>query len=135
MKVPDSIKHRDSYIQKIKPFMRTPLIKVMSGQRRVGKSYILLQLMQRIRTEEPDAHIIYINKEDMEFAFIDSAKSLNDYIVSQSRPNQWNYIFIDEIQDIPEFEKVLRSLLLDEKNDIYITGSNAKMLSGELAIT
>jgi predicted AAA+ superfamily ATPase len=105
----------------------------MSGQRRVGKSYILLQLMQLIKTEEPDANIIYINKEDMKFAFIDSANILNDYIVSQSRPNRWNYIFIDEIQDIPEFEKALRSLLPDEKNDIYITGSNAKMLSGELA--
>jgi predicted AAA+ superfamily ATPase len=133
MKVPNPIKRRDSYLQKIKPFMRTPLIKVMSGQRRVGKSYILLQLMQLIKTEEPDANIIYINKEDMAFAFIDSAQSLNDYIVAQSRPNQWNFIFIDEIQDIPEFEKALRSLLLNEKNDIYITGSNAKMLSGELA--
>jgi predicted AAA+ superfamily ATPase len=69
----------------------------------------------------------------MEFAFINSAESLNDYIVSQRRSNRWNCIFIDEIQDIPEFEKALRSLLLDEKNDIYITGSNAKMLSGELA--
>lgn len=63
-------------------------------------------------------------------------KTLEDYhayISSHSRDNERNDIFIDEIQDIPEFEKVIRSLLLNDDNDIYITGSNAKMLSGELA--
>jgi predicted AAA+ superfamily ATPase len=113
--------------------MRKSLIKVLTGQRRVGKSYILYQLMQLIRSEEPDANIIYINKEQMEFDVIRTAKDLNDYVVSQCMADKHNYIFIDEIQDIDEFEKAMRSLLLNEWNDIYITGSNATMLSGELA--
>jgi Predicted ATPase (AAA+ superfamily) len=113
--------------------MRKPLIKVLTGQRRVGKSYLLFQLMKQVTEEDPNAHIIYINREDMEFDFMKSAKELNEYVLSKLKKETRNYIFIDEIQDISEFEKALRSLLLDENNDIYITGSNAKMLSGELA--
>jgi predicted AAA+ superfamily ATPase len=109
------------------------LIKVLSGQRRVGKSYLLFQIIHLIRQEDKDANIIYINKEDLKFDFIRSANDLNQYIQSQSKEGVRNCIFIDEIQDIADFEKALRSLLLDESNDIYITGSNAKMLSGELA--
>jgi len=133
MKNPSFIQNRDSYIQRIEPFMRKPIIKVMTGQRRVGKSYLLLQLIQKIKKEDPQAHIIYINREDLQFDFMTSAKELNEYILSKHKSGCLNYIFIDEIQDILEFEKALRSLLLDEDNDIYITGSNAKMLSGELA--
>jgi predicted AAA+ superfamily ATPase len=113
--------------------MKKPLIKVLSGQRRVGKSYLLFQLIRRIQEEENVANIIYINKEDLSFDSIRNAQDLNSFILSQSVKNGRNYIFIDEIQDILEFEKALRSLLLDPNNDIYITGSNAKMLSGELA--
>jgi len=109
------------------------LIKVFSGQRRVGKSYLLFQVMQIIRKEDKHANIIYINKEDLQFDFIRHASDLNEYIDTLSKKNVRNYIFIDEIQDISEFEKALRSLLLDDNNDIYVTGSNAKMLSGELA--
>jgi predicted AAA+ superfamily ATPase len=109
------------------------LIKVLSGQRRVGKSYLLFQIIHLIRQEDKGANIIYINKEDLKFDFIRSANDLNQYIQSQSKEGVRNCIFIDEIQDIADFEKALRSLLLDESNDIYITGSNAKMLSGELA--
>lgn len=133
MKIPSSIKSRDSYLQRIAPFMRKPIIKVLTGQRRVGKSYILFQLIELILFKEPEANIIYINREDMEFDFMTGAKELNDYVQSKIKTSERNYIFIDEIQDIVEFEKALRSLLLDENNDIYITGNNAKMLSGELA--
>lgn len=133
MKTPGIIKERPVYLQKIIPFIGKPIIKVMTGQRRVGKSYILFQLIELIKKENPTAHIIYINREDMQFDTMESAVELNEYIISQSKKNVKNYIFIDEIQDIKDFEKALRSLLLDENNDIYITGSNAKMLSGELA--
>lgn len=109
------------------------IIKVLSGQRRVGKSYLLFQLIQIIRKENPEANIIYINKEDLQFDLIKDAATLNEYVLSKRKPEIKNYIFIDEIQDIFEFEKALRSLLLDEQNDLYVTGSNAKMLSGELA--
>jgi len=115
--------------------MRKPLIKALTGERRVGKSYLLYQLIQKIQLEEPEANIIYINKEDMGFDLIQDAKGLHDYVVSKLLPEGINYIFIDEIQDIVDFEKALRSLLLNESNDIYITGSNARMLCGELATT
>ncbi|KAA6313820.1 hypothetical protein EZS27_035468, partial [termite gut metagenome] len=124
---------RDTYIQKISLFIRKPIIKVLTGQRRVGKSYLLYQLMEKIKIDDPSGNIIYINKESMEFDFMTSAQELNDYVIANSKDEQQNYIFIDEIQDIVGFEKALRSLLLDENNDIYITGSNARLLSGELA--
>lgn len=133
MIIPKTIKKRDGYIARIIPFMRKPLIKVLTGQRRVGKSYLLFQLMEQVQNEDPDAHIIYINREDMEFDFMRTAADLNNYILANRKERVRNYIFIDEIQDISEFEKALRSLLLDESNDIYITGSNARLLSGELA--
>lgn len=129
----EGIKYRNRYLQAIEPFMGKSIIKVMTGQRRVGKSYILLQLMELIHQKEPDANIIYINREDMAFDFIVSAKELHAYIVGKCLKDRKNYIFIDEVQDINEFEKALRSLVLDVNNDIYVTGSNAKMLSGELA--
>lgn len=133
MKIPSKLLKRDSYVSRIIPFMRKPIIKVLTGQRRVGKSYLLFQLIDQILTEESNANIIYINKEDMEFDFIQDAKGLNDYVASKLQLSGINYIFIDEIQDITDFEKALRSLLLNENNDLYITGSNARMLSGELA--
>ena len=133
MKIPSKVLERKNYVSRIIPFMRKPIIKVLTGQRRVGKSYLLFQLIEQIVGEEPHANIIYINKEDLEFDFIQDAKGLIEFIVSKLQPEVVNYIFIDEIQDITDFEKALRSLLLDERNDIYITGSNARMLSGELA--
>lgn len=67
MKMDEGIKYRNRYLQAIEPFMGKSIIKVMTGQRRVGKSYILLQLMELIHQKEPDANIIYINREDMAF--------------------------------------------------------------------
>ena len=133
IKLPKELKKREGYISRIKPFIQKPLIKVLTGQRRVGKSYLLFQIIEYIQQEEKLSNIIYINKEELTFDFIRNATDLNDYILSKSSKENKNYIFIDEIQDIQDFEKALRSLLLDENNDIYITGSNAKMLSGEMA--
>ena len=133
MKFPKVLKKRKGYIERIKPFMRKSVAKVLTGQRRVGKSFLLYQLIEEILFEEPDANIIYINLEDFTFNALQTSEDLHSYIITNSKANQRNYIFVDEIQDIPEFEKVIRSLLLNEDNDIYITGSNAKMLSGELA--
>lgn len=133
MKFPRILKKRKGYIEQIKPFMRKSVAKVLTGQRRVGKSFLLYQLIEEILSEEPDANIIYINLEDFAFRSLQTAEDLHSYITAQSREKERNYIFIDEIQDISGFERVIRSLLLNEDNDIYITGSNAKMLSGELA--
>ena len=133
MNFPRILKKRKGYIDRIKPFMQKSVIKVLTGQRRVGKSFLLYQLIEEILGKEPDANIIYINLEDFAFSSLQTAEDLHSYIISHSKEKAKNYIFIDEIQDIPGFEKVIRSLLLNEDNDIYITGSNAKMLSGELA--
>jgi len=94
---------------------------------------MLFQLIQLIQQQEPEANIIYINKEDISFDHIRTASELNAYILHHSSKQQTNHIFIDEIQEIAGFEKTVRSLLLNEKNDLYITGSNAKLLSGDLA--
>jgi len=132
-KFPSYIIQRESYTSCIEPFMTKPIAKVFTGQRRVGKSFMLFQIMQLILKKEPKANIIYINKEDIAFDEIKTASDLNKYIIVHSSNEKMNYIFIDEIQEITNFEKAIRSLLLNENNDIYITGSNAKLLSGELA--
>ena len=132
-KIPGKIYQRDSYIGRIKPFMRTNTVKVMIGHRRVGKSYILYQLINLIRNEERDANIIYINKEDLEFEFITNYRDLYDYVKERISDEHRNYIFVDEIQEIADFRLAIRSLALDENNDIYITGSNSEMFSSDLA--
>lgn len=133
MKLPQTLINREVYIRRIQPFMRKSIAKVLIGQRRVGKSFLLFQLMDKVQQEEPDANIIYLNFEDFAFNQIRTAEDMYAYISSRLLEGKYNYIFIDEIQEIAHFEKVVRSLLLDPFNDVYITGSNAKMLSGELA--
>jgi predicted AAA+ superfamily ATPase len=124
---------RPIYIEKIKPFIGKDIIKVLVGQRRVGKSYLLYQLMDEIEKQDPEASVIYINKEDYAFRDIRTWKDLYEYIHKENDSKKYCYLFIDEIQEIEEFEKALRSLLAEKIYDIYCTGSNARMLSGELA--
>jgi len=131
--IPSTLITRDHYINRVKPFIGKGIIKAFTGQRRVGKSYILFQLMQLIQEKDPEATIIYINKEDLAFDAIRTASDLHSYVESIAQPKHMNYIFVDEIQEIAEFEKALRSLLLNSNFDIYCTGSNAQLLSGELA--
>lgn len=127
------LKKRKGYVEQIEPFMRKSVAKVLTWQRCVGKSFLLYQLIEEILNKEPNANTIYINLEDFAFSSLQTAQGLHSYITSQNKEKERNYIFIDEIQGIPEFKKVIHSLLLNEDNNIYITGSNAKMLSGELA--
>ena len=124
---------RDLYFNQIEPYIGSGLIKVITGQRRVGKSYVLLQVMEEIVKRYPDAHIIYINKEDYQFEAIKTHDHLMEYLQSISSPNEKCYLFIDEIQEIKNFEIALRSLQTVNGWDIYCTGSNATLLSGELA--
>ncbi|MCL2328796.1 MAG: ATP-binding protein [Bacteroidetes bacterium] len=123
---------RKEYIEHIKPFIDKPVIKVLMGQRRVGKSYILLQTMQEIQSHNPNANIIFIDKELDEFSHIQDNKDLYSYIATQLKKSD-NYLFIDEVQEISSFELCLRSLLNEGTCDIFCTGSNANLLSGELA--
>lgn len=124
---------RPLYFDKIEPFINTGLIKVLTGQRRVGKSFVLLQVMDEIRKRDHSANIIYINKEDYQFENIKNHNDLMAYLEPQRKQDGKHYLFIDEVQDINNFEIALRSLLAIEGWDIYITGSNATLLSGELA--
>lgn len=133
MNFPQNLIKRQEYIEQIIPFMQKNLIKVLTGQRRVGKSFLLYQLMEHILQSNPDANLIYINFEDFAYSKIQTTEDMYTYILSKSKKGSINYIFIDEIQEVTGFEKAIRSLQLNPDNDIYITGSNAKMLSGELA--
>lgn len=123
---------RAIYLDKVKPFIDKDIIKVIVGQRRVGKSYLLFQIIDLIKREHPQANIIYINKELNEFDALKNYQDLLSYVKANTK-GKANYLFIDEIQEIENFEKALRSLKAEDKYDIYCTGSNANLLSGELA--
>ena len=123
---------RRNYLDKIFKYLGKEMIIVLTGQRRVGKSYLLKQFYQE-KIKEPDSNIIYIDKEKREFDFIRNYQNLNDYIESKFVKDKHNYILIDEVQDIAEFERSVRGYRTEENADVIITGSNAKMLSGELS--
>lgn len=124
---------RQKYLDDIRPYIGQQIIKVLTGQRRVGKSYILLQTIEAIQQLDNAANILYINKEDFLFDDVQTAEDLHKYVLQHTKANVKNYVFIDEIQEIVDFEKALRSLLLRPEYDLYCTGSNAHILSGELA--
>ncbi|MBN2663704.1 MAG: ATP-binding protein [Bacteroidales bacterium] len=122
--------NRDRYIPQIVNYIDKQIIKVIVGQRRVGKSYFMKQLIDHIQKLNSSANIIYINKELFDFSFINTAKDLVDYIENNSKQDN-NYLFIDEVQEIQEYEIAVRHFFAKDY-DIYITGSNSNLLSGEL---
>jgi len=124
---------RKYYLNKIKPYINKDVIKVIVGQRRVGKSYFLYQIMDVVKNINRSCHIIYINKELHKFDNIKNYKDLIVFIKKESKGRKKSYIFIDEIQEIEHFEKALRDLNASGGYDIYCTGSNANMFSQELA--
>jgi predicted AAA+ superfamily ATPase len=128
----ENIITRDKYLNKVKPFIGKKMIKVFTGQRRVGKTTLLKQIMDWIRKEEKKANIIYINKEINEFKNILKDGDLYEYVKSRVDAKKASFVFIDEIQEIENFEIALRQLFAEDI-DLYCTGSNAKMLSGDLA--
>lgn len=124
---------RESYKNQIDRYIGKEIIKVLIGQRRVGKSFLLFQTIDSIKEKYPGANIIYINLEINEYESINTSGLLYDYIKSKAKSGELNFVFIDEIQQVAEFEKTLRSLLAEGGFDIYCTGSNARLLSGELS--
>jgi uncharacterized protein len=124
--------NRQHYIDKIEKSLGKGIIIVLVGQRRVGKSYMLKILRER-KAADSSNNVIYIDKEKREFDAIKTYGDLNDYIAAHSAAGKHNYILIDEIQDIEEFERSIRSWRTEPDTDIIITGSNARMLSGELS--
>lgn len=126
--------NRDNYLNKLIGFKNEPIIKVVTGIRRCGKS-TLLKIFQEYLLENgvKNEQIISINFEDMTFSDIDDAKKLHEHISARLIDNETNYIFLDEIQNVYNFQKAVDSLYIKNNTDIYITGSNAHLLSGELA--
>ena len=125
---------RERYLQKIRPYYNVDLIKVLTGVRRCGKSILLEQIEEEFVSNGFDkTHIIRINFEDLQFEKIRTAEKLNSYITKQIKDMDKYLIFLDEIQHVRSFEKVLASLRATINCDIFITGSNSKLLSGKMA--
>jgi predicted AAA+ superfamily ATPase len=124
---------RPLYIDRARPFLAKNLIKIFTGQRRTGKSYMLLQIIELVEALHPGSQIIYIDKDIHEFDFIRNYKDLLDHVAENRCQGVMNFLFIDEVQEIEQFEKALRSLLVAGNMDIWCTGSNSSMLSGDLA--
>ncbi|MFN6944136.1 MAG: ATP-binding protein [Cytophagaceae bacterium] len=126
---------RSRYIKKLMPFINKPIIKVITGIRRCGKSTLLQQIIQILQSNKiPPQQIIYINKELVEFDEIKTYRDLHNFIQEKKQGKFIKYyLFIDEVQEIEYWEKAINSLLAEQNYDIYITGSNARLLSSELA--
>lgn len=123
---------RQSYIDKIEKYLGKETIIVLVGQRRVGKSCIL-KMIRDDKMADSDNNVIYIDKEKWQYDAIQTYRDLNEYIEKHWANDKYNYILIDEVQDIEEFERSVRSFRTEPNTDIIITGSNARMLSNELS--
>lgn len=125
---------RKEYLEKLKLWKDEQVIKVVTGIRRCGKSTLLMQYQDYLKQSGVDAdRIIAINFEELEYEELCDYKKLYEYIKARLSSDKTTYIFLDEIQKVPYFEKVVDSLYVKQETDIYITGSNAYMLSGDLA--
>ncbi len=125
---------RDSSINQLKPLIGDPLIKVITGMRRAGKSTLLLLLQEELKNMGiPEKQFISINFELMDHEALKDPDALHNYISRRLVNNNKYYLFLDEIQEVTGFEKAINSINLKYDVDIYITGSNSKILSGELA--
>ena len=126
--------NRDLYIDKLVKWKDKQVIKVLTGMRRVGKSTLLLMFKDYlIQNGVNEKNIIYFNLEDLKYDDIDNYIKLYDEITKLIDDDKMNYIMIDEIQNVNRFEKAIDSLFIKNNVDIYLTGSNARLLSGEIA--
>ena len=126
---------REMYMRRIRPFIGSDLIKVMTGIRRCGKS-VMLELIKQELTESgiSPSQFISINFEDMRYSHLQTAEALHDEITKKAADMEGKvYLFFDEIQEVKDWEKCVNSFRVTLDCDIFITGSNAKLLSGELA--
>lgn len=124
--------YRPYYYSKVEKFLGTGVLLVLTGQRRVGKSYVMREVVQRKR-QDSDSCVIYIDKEKTDFDFIQNYKDLVAYIDERREPGKHTFILIDEVQEIEEFERGLRNYYDNPDIDIIVTGSNSDTLSSDLA--
>lgn len=124
---------RDEYLRKLWQVAGSPEIKVITGIRRVGKSQLLQAFIDEVREKAPQSNIIHVNFNLLEYESLTDYHALNTYIESYYKPGVSNCVFIDEIQMCAGFEKTIDSLHATGRYDIYITGSNAFLMSSDLA--
>lgn len=126
---------RDLYLNKLISWVNKPIIKVITGVRRCGKSYLMKMIQEFLLNQDIDEkHMVYINFELLQFSHLQSFDKLHSYIKEKTdESNEMTYVFIDEIQECVGWERVVASLIAEGGYDIYLTGSNASMLSGDLA--
>ena len=122
---------RDFYLNKLKNVMGTPDIKVITGIRRSGKSKLLEAFINFIKSTNENANIIHINYNLLSFNDIKTSKTLNEFVENHFEYQKDNFLFIDEVQMCNDFESAINSFHASEKYDIYITGSNAFLLSND----
>lgn len=127
------ILERRQYLDHIISHLNKGMMIILVGQRRVGKSYMLLQLQEWLKAEKPEANVVYINKEKTAFKDILNWEDLYNYATTHLPEGEENYLLIDEVQDIEEYENALRSLYAEERCQIVATGSNAYIFSSELS--
>lgn len=127
--------NRPEYLDFLKRWQNRQIIKVVSGVRRAGKSTLFYLFRNYLKEHEgvKEDQFISINFENMKYDNLRNAQNLYDYLENKILPDQMNYIFLDEIQHVKEFERVVDSLFLKDNVDIYLTGSNAYFLSSEIA--
>ena len=125
---------REKYLAKIREFYDVDLIKVITGIRRCGKSVLLKQIMDELEEQGISKdHILYINFEDVTYSFIENYLDLNQYVQEKIQDQQKYYLFFDEIQMVDQWERTINSFKTTLNASIFVTGSNSKLLSGELA--
>lgn len=125
---------RPLYIDRILPFVDTPLVKILTGVRRSGKSTILKMLMDALQSRGiPVKRILHYNFDSLEHEEIKTAKALFQEVKRHLSADEKTYLFFDEVQEVDSWERVVNSLMSDENVDIYVTGSNSRMMSSEIS--
>ena len=125
---------RELYLERIRPFYESEMVKVITGIRRCGKSTIMKQIMEELEQQGVvQEHIIYLNFEDYKYRKISNPDALYEYVEDRIKDDEKYYLFFDEIQNVEEFELVINSFRATHDTSIFIAGSNSKLLSGELA--
>jgi len=125
---------RPMYIEKIMAYANTPFVKILSGVRRCGKSTILKMIVEELKKRDvPEERILHYNFDSMQHEEIKTAKLLYEEVKARISPDGKTYLFLDEIQEVKSWEKAINSFMTDFDVDIYVTGSNSRMMSSEIS--
>ena len=125
---------RSQYLEKLHKTRDSQIIKVITGVRRCGKSTLLMQFQEELRKSGVQSgQIVAVNFEDLAFKSLLDYQALYEYLLEHLQPGKMTYVFLDEIQNVPQFQRAVDSLYIKPNVDVYLTGSNASLLSGELA--